>query len=314
MKIILGSKSNDKKQILIKAFEELHLFPKVEKVEVDSEITDQPLDREKTLQGAKNRARNAKKLKPNADFWIGLEGGLHDYGDGYRLVTCACLIDNSGNEYAGDGVEIHLPESVSEEVKKGGWFGDAIRLFAKDHEIDENLITREAPFTEAIQNAYANYLKAEGDLVYRKKVNAVILNSKNHILLLQLVNYGDTDWNTPGGGIEEGETPEEALVRELQEELGTDKFEIVEKSIIKNKYDFPDFVVVQQLKKGNKYKGQEQAQFIVRFLGEDEEIKIQEAEIRAYKWVNYEDLESHLNFPDQWENIKKVIEKSSVKP
>lgn len=150
------------------------------------------------------------------------------------------------------------------------------------------------------------------DITPHKKVNAVILNSMNHILLLQLVNYGDTDWNTPGGGIEEGETPEEALIRELQEELGTDKFEIVEKSKIKNKYDFPDFVVVQQLKKGNKYKGQEQAQFIVSFLGEDEEIKIQEEEIRAYKWVNYEDLEAHLNFPGQWENIKRVIRKSSI--
>lgn len=312
MKIILGSNSRDKLEALETALQQLHLNLKVEGVVVDSEITDQPLDREITLKGAKNRVRNARKAKPGADFWIGLEGGLHDYGEGYHLVTYANLIYKSGNEYVGEGVEIHLPESVSEEVKAGGWFGDAIRLFAKDHEIDKNLITRKTPFIEAIQNAYANYLKAEGDLVYRKKVNAVILNSMNHILLLQLVNYGDTDWNTPGGGIEEGETPEEALIRELQEELGTDKFEIVEKSKIKNKYDFPDFVVVQQLKKGNKYKGQEQAQFIVRFLGEDEEIKIQEEEIRAYKWVNYEDLEAHLNFPGQWENIKRVIQESSI--
>jgi len=249
MKIVLGSTSDKKKQILEKALQEFHLKPEIEAVEVETEITDQPLDKDTTLQGAQNRARNAKKFKPDVDFWLGLEGGLHDYGEGYHLVTCAILIDKSGNEYVGEGVEIHLPEIVSEEVKKGGWFGDAIRLFAKDHEIDENLITRETPFTEAIQNAYASYLIAKRDLVYRKKVNAVILNSKNQILLLQLVNYGDTDWNTPGGGIEEGETPEEALIRELQEELGTDKFEIVEKSEIINKYNFPDFVVVQQLKK-----------------------------------------------------------------
>lgn len=281
-------------------------------MEVDSGITDQPLDKEVTLKGSKNRAQNARKIQPNADFYFGLEGGLHDYGEGYHLVTFATLIDESGNEYVGEGVEMHLPESVSEEVKKDGQFGEVIRLYAKDHDIDQNLITRETPFIEAIQNAYANYLKAKGDLVYRKKVNAVILNSKNHILLLQLANYSDVDWNTPGGGIEEGETPEEAIMRELQEELGTDKFEIVEKSKIKNKYNFPGFVVVQQLKKGNQYKGQEQAQFIVHFLGEDEEIKIQAEEIRAYKWVNYNDLETHLNFPGQWENIKRVIQKSSI--
>lgn len=313
MKTILGSESEDKLKIVQKAFDELDQLVEIVGVKAGSQISGQPLDKETTLQGARNRAENAKKLNSDANCWIGLEGGLHDYGEGYHLVTYAFLIDKSGDEFTGEGVEIHLPESVSEEVKKGGWFGDAVRIYAKDHKIDENLITREAPFIEAIQNAHANYLKSKGDLVYRKKINAVVLNNENQVLLLQLVNYGDTDWNTPGGGIEEGETSKEALLRELQEELGTDKFEIVEKSKIIDKYDFPDFVIVQQLKKGNKYKGQEQTQFIIRFLGETKEIKTQEEEIRAHKWVDYEDLESHLNFPGQWENIKEVINESSLK-
>jgi len=314
MKIVLGSKSEDKKEILKKAFKELHLKPVVESVEVDSEITDQPLDKETTHKGAVNRARNARKIKPNADLWVGLEGGLHDYGEGYHLVTIVCLIDQCGKEYLGNGTEIALPKTVSQRVKKGEQFGHAIREYAKDHKIDENLITREIPFAEAVQNAYANYLATKGSLEYRQKTAAIILNNQNQILLVQLQSYVENDWNIPGGGLEDGEKPEEGLLRELEEELGTSKFEIIEQSKIKNQYLWPDFVIAKRLREhGKTYKGQEQIQFILRFTGSENEIKLQDEEIRRHKWVDQKDLESHLNFPGQWDNIENVILSSNLR-
>lgn len=313
MKVILGSGSQDKIEVLKKALEGLHLDVEVEGVDVDSEITDQPLDKEINLKGSQNRARNARKVKPNVDLYFGLEGGLHDYGEGYHLVTFATLIDKSGNEYVGEGVEIHLPESVSEEVKAGGWFGDAIRIYAEDHEVDENLISRETPFIEAIQNAYSNYLIKEGDLGYKQKSAAIIINENKEFLLVQLQTYTEGYWNFSGGGIDEGETKEQALKRELKEELGTDKFEILEESKVKNQYDWPDFVVAKRLRKeGKTYKGQIMNQFIAKFTGKDSNIKLQEEEIRKYKWVKHEDMQEHLIFPYQWENFKAVIEASSL--
>lgn len=179
MKIILGSRNKDKIRVLKDALRDLRLKPEINGVDVDSGITNQPLDKDITLLGARNRAKNAKKLRPDADFWIGLEGGLHDYEEGYHLITYACLIDKTDNEFIGQGVEIHLPQKVSDEVKKGGFFGDAIRIYAKNYDIDENLISRKTPFTQAIQNAYANYLKEKGNLGYRNKVAAIVLNTKN---------------------------------------------------------------------------------------------------------------------------------------
>ncbi|MEK7497548.1 MAG: DUF84 family protein, partial [Patescibacteria group bacterium] len=271
-------------------------------------ISDQPLDMESTKKGAMNRARNAKKLNADADFWFGLEGGLHDWGEGYHLVTYAVLIDKEGNEFVGEGEEIHLPIEVSDKVKKGEWFGDVIREYAKTHKIDQNLITRLSPFTQAVQNAYANYLKIKEELGFRKKSLGIVVDDDNNFLLVQLSGYGSDDWNFPGGGVEENETEEEAIKRELREELGTNKFEITGKSKKSINYEWPDFVVAERLKKNGKtYKGQSMATFLVRFIGEKDDIKPGPGEIREIKWVKYNQLKDHLNFPNQWGEVEKAL-------
>lgn len=164
MKVILGSISEDKRKIVEKALKEVRLDVEVVAVKVSSRITDQPLDRETTEKGAINRARGARKIVPEADFWLGLEGGLNEGSKRLYLITYACLIDPNGKEFIGKGEEIGLPDEVSEKIKKGEWFGTVIREYAKDHEIDGNLITRTVPFAQAIQNAYVSYLKKSGDL------------------------------------------------------------------------------------------------------------------------------------------------------
>lgn len=173
---------------------------------------------------------------------------------------------------------------------------------------DQNLISRETPFMEAVQTAYIKYLLDNNKIGYRQKIAAVILNNKQQVLLVQLVQYDEYSWNIPGGGIENGETPEQTLARELVEELNIKNFKILNKISFENKYDWPEHVIVNGFKEGKKHKGQNQTQFVVKFTGENKDIHIQEKEIRKYKWVNYNELESHLHFPGQWENVKKILE------
>ncbi len=149
-------------------------------------------------------------------------------------------------------------------------------------------------------------------LSYRKKSSALIFNSDNKLLLVQPISYSETQWNVPGGGIEEGETSAEAVMRELLEELGTDLFEILEESPIQNIYDFPDDVLVRVMSDGRLHRGQHQTQFIVRFLGDDTDIQLQAEELRRHMWVDYHDLEAYLLFPNQLVNIQKVIASSDA--
>lgn len=306
MKIILGSNSEDKKRILQNALEQLRLQVDVEGVFVESGITDQPLDLETTKQGAINRARNAIRKAPDANGWFGMEAGLHDFGEGFELVTYACFIDESGNQHIGEGVPTPLPLDVSEKVKQGAEFGIEVRKYAEENEIDVNLITRELPFTQAIRNAYAEFLRPQ--LEMRQGTIGIIMDDTNNFLIVQMVSYGENDWRFPGGGVDDGESAEQAILRELLEELGSDKFEILKKSDYLVEYDWPSFVIAERLiKKGVTHKGQQQTQFFIKFTGDKEEIKYDPEELRQIKWVKYEDLETHFTFAGQWEMAEKTI-------
>lgn len=144
-------------------------------------------------------------------------------------------------------------------------------------------------------------------LPYRKNVAAIVMKGRMY-LLLQRIDWEDIYWKFPQGGVDKGETDIVAINRELYEELGTNKFKIIRKSKIVNKYDWdPQSVKLA----GNRWRGQIQSFFVVEFVGADREIKLSE-EIKNYKWIDENELKKHINhktmnYFNYYNSILKVL-------
>ncbi len=97
-------------------------------------------------------------------------------------------------------------------------------------------------------------------------------------------------WQMPQGGIDEGESPREAALRELREEIGTGKAEIVAEYPDWLKYDLPP--EISRRIWGGRYRGQMQRWFALRFTGRDEDIRLDRhtREFETWKWEDIERL------------------------
>lgn len=121
---------------------------------------------------------------------------------------------------------------------------------------------------------------------YRENVAAIIINKDKKVLMCEHA-WIDDAWQLPQGGIEEGESEQEAIVRELYEELGTKSFKVIDKMDHKIKYQLPYY-----LKEKFHNKGQEQRYFLLYFYGEDKEIRFDnqaKPEFKSFEWVDYEE-------------------------
>jgi len=148
---------------------------------------------------------------------------------------------------------------------------------------------------------------------YRPAVLGIIIDDNKQFLLVQKLKYQENEWSFAGGGIEEGETPKQALLRELAEELGSKKFTVIAESEVPYSYDWPEEAILRQYQKTGKfYRGAQIKYFLVKFLGSKEELKLQADELKASKWVPLEELPKYLIFPGQWQAVQKVIKEFNL--
>ena len=123
---------------------------------------------------------------------------------------------------------------------------------------------------------------------YRSAVGIMLLNPKGEVFVGHRIDTKSEAWQMPQGGIDWGETPEQALHRELWEETGVthDKVKILRESEDWFHYDLPDYLA-DTLWRG-RYRGQRQKWFALEFTGSDTDINIQteRPEFNEWKWAD----------------------------
>jgi putative (di)nucleoside polyphosphate hydrolase len=131
---------------------------------------------------------------------------------------------------------------------------------------------------------------AVSELPYRPCVGMMILNREGYVFAGQRIDQTAEAWQMPQGGIDDGETPHDAVMRELEEEVGTRNVAVLREHPDWLTYDLPPQLIGRVLH--GRYRGQRQKWFALRFLGEDKDINLAtaEPEFSAWKWVAMNEL------------------------
>ncbi len=133
-------------------------------------------------------------------------------------------------------------------------------------------------------------------LPYRPCVGVMLANAEGHVFVGQRIDWPEPAWQMPQGGVDPGEDPRAAALRELEEETG------VPASLVRVEaetagwipYDLPPEIVPRRW--GGRFRGQEQKWFLMRFLGTDDQVRIDTAhpEFSEWRWLDPAELAAQI--------------------
>tara|TARA_Y100000741_G_scaffold314446_1_gene259825 strand:- start:240 stop:716 length:477 start_codon:yes stop_codon:yes gene_type:complete len=151
---------------------------------------------------------------------------------------------------------------------------------------------------------------------YRANVGIVVCNNKKKVLWAKRTN--EDAWQFPQGGINEGESPKEAMFRELKEEVGLEPshVEIIARTKDWLRYDVPKNWIRRDWR--DRYKGQKQIWFLLRLTGCDSDVSLKNTkkpEFDAWRWDDFwSPIDQIIDFKrDVYEQaLKELYEHLSV--
>jgi putative (di)nucleoside polyphosphate hydrolase len=132
---------------------------------------------------------------------------------------------------------------------------------------------------------------------YRPNVGIILCNPANQVFWAR--RSGQSGWQFPQGGINPHETPEQALFRELNEEVGLapEHVQIMGRTQDWLRYDIP--TQFRRSSRASHFRGQKQIWFLLRFLGNEEHVRLNACdrpEFDCWRWVEY------------WSTLEQIVE------
>ncbi|PSL21341.1 RNA pyrophosphohydrolase [Shimia abyssi] len=133
-------------------------------------------------------------------------------------------------------------------------------------------------------------------LPYRRNVGVMLVNGDGHAFVGQRLDSEVAAWQMPQGGIDKGESAREAALRELEEETGVSRELVTVEGESEGwiAYDLPHDIVPRIWK--GRYKGQEQKWFLLRFHGDDTQVRIDgdHPEFSEWRWLPVKELVDNI--------------------
>ena len=127
-------------------------------------------------------------------------------------------------------------------------------------------------------------------LPLRKGVGVVLLNSENKVFVAQRIDNPKNFWQMPQGGVDNNEDFLSAALRELKEETSISNVKLIKELDGMTTYELPDNLLGIIWK--GKYRGQKQKWFLMRFIGNDNEInlKTKHPEFLEWRWIEIDEI------------------------
>lgn len=140
-KIIIASENPVKINATLNGFQKM--FPEetfeIESISASSGVTNQPKNDSETFLGAWNRATNVSKIVINADFWVGIEGGIEEKNSDMGAFAWVVIKSKSGKLGKGRTGTFFLPSKIAELIKQGKELGEADDIvFGRTNSKQEN--------------------------------------------------------------------------------------------------------------------------------------------------------------------------------
>ena len=155
--------------------------------------------------------------------------------------------------------------------------------------------------------------KKLSELPLRSGVGIVVINKKNKVFVARRIDNPKNFWQMPQGGVDEGENFLNAAYRELEEETSMKSVELIQELEGTITYELPNHLLGIIWK--GKYRGQKQKWFLMRFIGDDNEINIKtkHPEFLEWKWVELDkitdlvvDFKLHV-YKEVKDKVKKIL-------
>ena len=170
MKIAVGSTNPVKVTAVSRMFLQVWPHAEIIPMSVPSGVSEMPMNDEETRLGAKNRAIAARDAV-DADFGVGLEGGVHPEPFGLALQGWVVIVDRNGRIGIGGCSRLQLPEHIAQRVLNGEELGPVMDDVLNDHNVKHkggavgaltnNLVVRGEAFATAVAYALAPFVKSE---------------------------------------------------------------------------------------------------------------------------------------------------------